>query len=58
MKKSLSEDATWMNPRTKPKWGRVFSGVTIVGVKGFQWGDDVTGNFSGEGFVTLFGTFL
>ncbi|KAL8225043.1 hypothetical protein R6Q57_017600 [Mikania cordata] len=50
MKKSLSEDATWTNSRTKPEWGRVFSGVTIVGVKGFQRGDDVTGNFSGEGF--------
>ncbi|KAL8188722.1 hypothetical protein R6Q57_029742 [Mikania cordata] len=31
-------------------WGRVFSGVTIVGVKGFQWGDDVARNFSEEGF--------
>ncbi|KAL8213758.1 hypothetical protein R6Q57_003207 [Mikania cordata] len=29
--------------------GNVFSGVTIVG-KGFQWGDDVTGNFSGKEF--------
>ncbi|KAD4982961.1 hypothetical protein E3N88_19632 [Mikania micrantha] len=36
--------------RTDIVWGRVFSGVTIVGVKGFQWGDDVAGNFSGEGF--------
>ncbi|KAL8217763.1 hypothetical protein R6Q57_021136 [Mikania cordata] len=32
------------------EWGMVFSGVTIVGVKGFQWGDDVAGNFSGKGF--------
>ncbi|KAL8225005.1 hypothetical protein R6Q57_017562 [Mikania cordata] len=32
------------------EWGRVFSGVTIVGVKGFQWDDVVKGNFSGKGF--------
>ncbi|KAL8193237.1 hypothetical protein R6Q57_026818 [Mikania cordata] len=37
-------------PNFQPEWGRVFSGVTIVGGKGFQWGDDVAGNFSGEGF--------
>ncbi|KAL8188936.1 hypothetical protein R6Q57_029456 [Mikania cordata] len=30
-------------------WGRIFSGMTIVLGKGFQWGDDVAGNFSGEG---------
>ncbi|KAL8231006.1 hypothetical protein R6Q57_000784 [Mikania cordata] len=31
-------------------WGRVFSGVSITGGEGFQWGDDVAGNFSGKWF--------
>ncbi|KAD7117698.1 hypothetical protein E3N88_04966 [Mikania micrantha] len=47
----LNESALWLC-RTLLKWLPVFGpcGVTIVGVKGFQWGDDMAENFSREGF--------